>query len=156
MHNDTAYGLLGDGKVRHHKVVDGRRIEVIEPLSVIPITCEKANKRHGVNADGSPKAYKGYKGDSNYCMEIFLNEKGKWQSDVVSTYDAYQIVRKQGLEQLRHKTLAQNGKPLVMRLMRNDLIKMVQADLLGLYRVCLLYTSPSPRDLSTSRMPSSA
>ena len=26
----------------------------------------------------------------------------------------------------------------------------------GLYGVCLLYTSPSPRDLSTSRMPSSA
>ena len=25
-----------------------------------------------------------------------------------------------------------------------------------LYEVCLLYTSPSPRDLSTSRMPSSA
>ena len=24
------------------------------------------------------------------------------------------------------------------------------------YRICLLYTSPSPRDLSTSRMPSSA
>ena len=26
----------------------------------------------------------------------------------------------------------------------------------GAYKVCLLYTSPSPRDLSTSRMPSSA
>ena len=26
----------------------------------------------------------------------------------------------------------------------------------GDYRACLLYTSPSPRDLSTSRMPSSA
>ena len=26
----------------------------------------------------------------------------------------------------------------------------------ALYNVCLLYTSPSPRDLSTSRMPSSA
>ena len=26
----------------------------------------------------------------------------------------------------------------------------------GVYEVCLLYTSPSPRDLSTSRMPSSA
>ena len=26
----------------------------------------------------------------------------------------------------------------------------------GLYMACLLYTSPSPRDLSTSRMPSSA
>ena len=28
--------------------------------------------------------------------------------------------------------------------------------LTGWYRDCLLYTSPSPRDLSTSRMPSSA
>ena len=28
--------------------------------------------------------------------------------------------------------------------------------LCGLTRDCLLYTSPSPRDLSTSRMPSSA
>ena len=27
---------------------------------------------------------------------------------------------------------------------------------IGSYRGCLLYTSPSPRDLSTSRMPSSA
>ena len=26
----------------------------------------------------------------------------------------------------------------------------------GAYKSCLLYTSPSPRDLSTSRMPSSA
>ena len=26
----------------------------------------------------------------------------------------------------------------------------------SMYRYCLLYTSPSPRDLSTSRMPSSA
>ena len=28
--------------------------------------------------------------------------------------------------------------------------------IVGLARTCLLYTSPSPRDLSTSRMPSSA
>ena len=31
-----------------------------------------------------------------------------------------------------------------------------QAQILGLIKDCLLYTSPSPRDLSTSRMPSSA
>ena len=30
------------------------------------------------------------------------------------------------------------------------------APIYGLYHSCLLYTSPSPRDLSTSRMPSSA
>ena len=29
-------------------------------------------------------------------------------------------------------------------------------DTYGLLKICLLYTSPSPRDLSTSRMPSSA
>ena len=29
-------------------------------------------------------------------------------------------------------------------------------DRIGLSMICLLYTSPSPRDLSTSRMPSSA
>ena len=29
-------------------------------------------------------------------------------------------------------------------------------DAIALTRTCLLYTSPSPRDLSTSRMPSSA
>ena len=31
-----------------------------------------------------------------------------------------------------------------------------ERETLGLYLTCLLYTSPSPRDLSTSRMPSSA
>ena len=30
------------------------------------------------------------------------------------------------------------------------------AGIIGMVRCCLLYTSPSPRDLSTSRMPSSA
>ena len=38
-------------------------------------------------------------------------------------------------------------------------IRRVDVHLIGLgaiYRHCLLYTSPSPRDLSTSRMPSSA
>ena len=31
-----------------------------------------------------------------------------------------------------------------------------QGEIVGLMGACLLYTSPSPRDLSTSRMPSSA
>ena len=48
---------------------------------------------------------------------------------------------------------------------RTGLRKVVAASMAGtivewyeffLYATCLLYTSPSPRDLSTSRMPSSA
>ena len=37
-----------------------------------------------------------------------------------------------------------------------DGLKLIFAGMLGGYLGCLLYTSPSPRDLSTSRMPSSA
>jgi len=36
------------------------------------------------------------------------------------------------------------------------LIEVFGEDLTGVLGTCLLYTSPSPRDLSTSRMPSSA
>ena len=35
-------------------------------------------------------------------------------------------------------------------------VSLMQPDLIGMSMRCLLYTSPSPRDLSTSRMPSSA
>ena len=50
--------------------------------------------------------------------------------------------------------ITQTGSPI-----RRD--KTQRATLVGLglnkiRRTCLLYTSPSPRDLSTSRMPSSA
>ena len=39
---------------------------------------------------------------------------------------------------------------------RYDVFKYPQFDKLNQTMLCLLYTSPSPRDLSTSRMPSSA
>ena len=37
-----------------------------------------------------------------------------------------------------------------------DVVRLYSADPEQLLNSCLLYTSPSPRDLSTSRMPSSA
>ena len=37
-----------------------------------------------------------------------------------------------------------------------DLIKSNEIDLEGILITCLLYTSPSPRDVEESRMPSSA
>ena len=44
------------------------------------------------------------------------------------------------------------NKPIIVRV----LYYLVPISLLVGFYVCLLYTSPSPRDLSTSRMPSSA
>ena len=46
--------------------------------------------------------------------------------------------------------------PVVAKILERLVLKWLRTHLLHLYGPCLLYTSPSPRDLSTSRMPSSA
>lgn len=124
MHNDTAYALLGNGMVSVRKTVEDVRQKETAALKVIEFTNSKAANRHGLLPDGSPRAYKGYKGDSNYCIEIVRNEKGKWEGEVISTFEAYQLVRQHGLTRLRHPTLSMNGKPLVMRLINDDVIKL--------------------------------
>lgn len=136
MHNDTAYGLRGDGKVSVHKMVEGKRERIEESLKVIAFTNAKANDRHGLLPDGEPRPYKGYKGDSNYCIEIVRNEKGKWEGEVVSTFDAYQLVREHGVERLRHPALSISGKPLVMRLIRDDFIRLEHEGEVRTLRVC--------------------
>ena len=47
-------------------------------------------------------------------------------------------------------------KSLLRQVRINGLVKKVSNEVADKYYNCLLYTSPSPRDLSTSRMPSSA
>lgn len=128
MHNDTAYGLRGGGKVSFHKMVDGKRERIEESLKVIEIGDAKATERHGLLPTGEPRPYKGYKGDSNYCIEIVRNEKGKWEGEVISTFDAYQLVRQHGIERLRHPALSVSGKPLVMRLTKYDNLRLVHDD----------------------------
>ncbi len=125
MHNDTAYGLLGSGRVSVHKLIEGKRIYIEDNLKVIEFGNAKAVQRHGVLPDGSPRPYKGYKGDSNYCIEIVRNEKGKWEGEVISTFEAYQIARESGVERLRNQNLSVSKKPLVMRLMLDDSIRLV-------------------------------
>jgi CRISPR-associated endonuclease Csn1 len=123
MHNDTAYGLLPGGRVRVHKWIDGQRVAVEESLKVIEMREPSANGRHGVLADGTPRPYKGYKGDSNYCIEIDRDADGKWDWHVISTFDAYQRVRVAGVEGLRDPVRSARGRPLVMRLMIGDTLR---------------------------------
>jgi CRISPR-associated endonuclease Csn1 len=140
MHNDTAYGLLGGGRVQVRKTVDGVRTREVASLKVIEFSNAKAAARHGLQANGEPRPYKGYKGDSNYCMEIVRNEKGKWEGEVVSTFEAYQLVRQHGLARLRHPKLSISGKPLVMRLMKDDCVRLDVDGGTDLYRVCWIRT----------------
>ncbi|MBP8285932.1 MAG: type II CRISPR RNA-guided endonuclease Cas9 [Rhodoferax sp.] len=124
MHNNTAYGLLGNGRVTVHKVVDGKRERLEDNLKVIEFSSAKASTRHGLLPTGEPRPYKGYKGDSNYCIEIVRNDKGKWEGEVISTFEAYQLVRQHGLERLRHPKLSFSGKPLVMRISLDDTVRL--------------------------------
>jgi CRISPR-associated endonuclease Csn1 len=123
MHNDTAYSLLGDGRVGVHKAVDGVRTYVEEKLKVIEFASANAQGRHGLDPSGGPLAYKGYKGDSNYCIEIFRSDTSKWDWAVVTTFEAYQTVRSQGIAQLNNPNLSRCGKPLVARLIIGDYLR---------------------------------
>jgi CRISPR-associated endonuclease Csn1 len=138
LHNATAYGLLGDGIVRTHKMVDGVRKASDEKLSVIEITEASASDRHGLLADGSPRPYKGYKGDSNYCIEIVRNDKGRWEGRVVSTFEAHQVVRRDGLDRLSSPMKGLCGRPLVMRLMLDDTVRLLTEKGLRTMRVATI------------------
>ncbi len=146
MHNDTAYSLLGNGRVGVHKLVDGKRTLIEDTLKVIEFDYAKA--KHATNApwfdsdhNHRTSAYKGYKGDSNYCIEIVRNDKGKWEGEVISTFDAYQLVRKEkhagrdGTARLRHPTLSISNKPLVMRLIRDDYVRLETEEGIKLMRL---------------------
>lgn len=142
MHKDTAYGLLSDGYVRVRKEIDGTRTRTVEKLTVIPIASVKANHRHGFLSDGNPRPYKGYKGDSNYCIEILCDPaSGKWSGEVVTTYQAYQVIRNQGSmdgwKRLRSPSQGLSGRPLVMRLMINDIVRLEEK---GDLRTCRVAT----------------
>jgi len=135
MHNDTAYSLLGNGRVGVHKQVDGKRVLIEDTLKVIEFSYAKSRRATNdpwFDSDHNHRAgaYKGYKGDSNYCIEIVRSDKGKWEGEVISTFEAYQIFRQEqqagqdGMARLRHPTLSISGRPLVMRLIRDDYVKL--------------------------------
>ncbi len=138
MHNDTAYGLMDNGRVSVHKMVDGRRERIEETLKVIEFANAKASGRHGSLPNGDPRPYKGYKGDSNYCIDIVRNESGKWEGEVVSTFMAYTFSRKNGVPQLHSRVRALSGKPLVMRLIRGDIVRLEHEGVIRTVRLCTL------------------
>ncbi|MDA4847543.1 type II CRISPR RNA-guided endonuclease Cas9 [Hoeflea poritis] len=55
-----------------------RHVRIVEPLKTIPIR------------DKAGRAYKGYKGDSNFRYDVWRLPNGKWVAEVVSTFDAHQ------------------------------------------------------------------
>lgn len=122
MMEETSYGIRRDGSIKQKRKADGS--EGREVSNLIRLAEPAQTHRHGVDAEGRPLPYKGYVGGSNYCIEITRTQDGKWIGDVISTFRAYDIVRKAGLGQLRRPSLGQNGHPLVMRLGIDDVVRM--------------------------------
>jgi len=81
-----------------------RRVRLSEKLKTIPIKDE-----HG-------KVYKGYKGDSNHCIEVWKLPDGKWQAERLTTFDAHQ----NGLGSTRPHPAAK----LQMRLFKKDVVQL--------------------------------
>jgi CRISPR-associated endonuclease Csn1 len=90
-----------------------RRVMKQERLSVIAIH----NRR-----DGRP--YRFVKGDGNYCYDIFRRDDGRWDGSVVNLYDANQWPAS---STYRTPTHTQDGKHLLMRLRKGDML-MVEVD----------------------------
>lgn len=83
-------------------------------------------------------AYKGYKGDGNYCYDIWLDETGKWTGEVISTFDAYQLSR-QNKDWWKY-LVGRNGQTLLMRLRKGDMLKINYEDCEMIVRVAKFTT----------------
>lgn len=94
-----------------------RRIRVVEPLSVIPIR------------DREGRAYKAYKGDSNYRFDMWELKSGKWKDEVVSMFEAHQ---RDWISPIR---AANPTARKVLSLQQNDVIAIEQEDGRKLMRV---------------------
>ncbi|MDH5611110.1 MAG: type II CRISPR RNA-guided endonuclease Cas9 [Gammaproteobacteria bacterium] len=141
MHEASAWGINKEGMAtRSVKPEDGSiKQRETKNQKLVMINSSNNKTRHDLNEDGETKAYKGYVGGSNYCLEILRDEKGKWNGDVVSTFQAYQIIREMGedngFRQLRNPLTSQAGNPLVMRLMINDYVRLNVGDTTRTMRV---------------------
>jgi CRISPR-associated endonuclease Csn1 len=79
-----------------------RRVRIIEPVDVIEVK------------DRNGAAYKGYKGDSNHCYEVWRMPDGNYKPVVISTFDAHR-----NMEHRPHPAAKR-----VLRLHKNDMVRL--------------------------------
>jgi CRISPR-associated endonuclease Csn1 len=122
MFKETAFGICRDGSIVQRTPAEGSKERIIE--YVVPITAPGQLARHGLDDKGQPRSYKGYIPDGNHCIEIIANDKGKWEGEVTATFEAYAIARSRGKAALSDAATSLSGKPLLMRFMIDDFIRL--------------------------------
>ncbi len=69
------------------------------------------------------KTAKLYKGGGNYCYEIYRKDNGRWDGELISTFDANQSDYRAFMrDAARYESTTFDGHPLVMRLINNDIV----------------------------------
>ncbi len=121
---EFAVALLRAGEAIHPPV---RRVRIetpMKPSSFIVIHHGPKDEHH-----------KAYKGDGNYCYDIFADNKGKWTGQVVSTFEAYQRARED--RDWWRKPVTTDGTPVIMRLRKGDMLEITIAP--GQRRCVVMY-----------------
>ena len=112
----------------------------------------------------------GWYGSMDYSMTDgdYFSTYGESQEQTQAEIDQYRHFQNESARSARLERERQANNTVSSKSGRNALLKKAGVGLVAgavvgmvllkvpMYNSCLLYTSPSPRDLSTSRMPSSA
>ncbi len=106
--SDFTHALIQEGRSQSPPVYTVRVTTPMKDTSFVVI-------EHG---DGHKKAYKG---DGNYCYDIWTDERGRWVGEVITTFQAYQKARKNP-NWWRNRT-GGNGQPLEMRIRKGDMLE---------------------------------
>ena len=94
-------------------------------------------------------------GQTDFAMRANLPNKEKELQVEWEEADLYQKIQEKNIS--REPWVLHDGPPYANgKIHMGHALNKITKDFIVRYKSCLLYTSPSPRDLSTSRMPSSA
>ena len=138
-----------------------QRREVTEWVDVLPAVQWALNTAYRGRYDSTPYQVMFGRAPRTSFSVLASSSEGKWNCDVLDDTQLKQAVR--GVLELQESFHVQVQERVAAERARRragsssglELPNFEVGDYV-LYARCLLYTSPSPRDLSTSRMPSSA
>lgn len=100
------------------------------PVRRVRMTTPKKDSSYVVIRHGEKSEHaKAYKGDGNYCYDIFMGQKGKWMGEVITTFEAYQNAQKDPDWWRLHARA--DGTPVIMRIRKGDMLEIASDDGIG-------------------------
>jgi CRISPR-associated endonuclease Csn1 len=136
MHEDTTYSPphLQRSNIWRTRGIGGEKPNTKEADSkaMVGFNGPTNLQRHRRDEAGGLLPYKGYVASPKFGIDIVRNEKGRWEGEVVSTFEVYRLIRElgmnEGLARIQSKSLSISGKPLVMRLQGGDMVRLEDDD----------------------------